>query len=152
MHLVLGQDRDVAAWVAARIPHMAAGEGFGPCAAIGVADESGRALGGVVFSNFQPRYRSIEVSFAAETPRWLTARLIGGILSYPFVQLGCQRITAVTPRRAARARRFLDRFGFRREGVVRKGFGADDAIVSGLLEREWRGSRWSPRERGLAPP
>jgi RimJ/RimL family protein N-acetyltransferase len=143
MHLVLGQDRDVAAWVAARIPHMGPGADFGPCAAIGVADHAGRPLGGVVFSGFQPACRSIEVSFAADTARWLTAPLIGRILSYPFVQLGCQRVTAVTPRRAARARDFLDRFGFKREGAVRKGFGTDDAIVYGLLEREWRSSRWN---------
>jgi RimJ/RimL family protein N-acetyltransferase len=143
MRLVLGQDRDVAAWVAARTPHMGEGALFGPCAAIGVADEAGRPLGAVVFSNFQPGFGSIEVSFAADTPRWLTRPLIGAILSYPFVQLDCQRLTAVTPRKARRARRFLDRFGFKREGVVRKGFGTDDAIISGLLRTEWLGSKWN---------
>jgi RimJ/RimL family protein N-acetyltransferase len=143
MHLVLGQDRDVAAWVAARIPHMGAGADFGPCAAIGVVDAAGRPLGGVVFSSFLPACRSIEVSIAADRARWLTAPLIRGIMSYPFVQLGCQRVTAITPRRAAPTRRFLDRFGFKREGVLRKGFGTDDAIIHGLLEREWRASRWN---------
>jgi len=147
MRLVLGQDRDVAAWVAARIAHMGASADFGPCAAIGIADEAGRALGGVVFSNFQPGFRSIEVSFAAETSRWLTRPLICGILSYPFVQLDCQRVTAVTPRGARKARSFLDRFGFKREGVVRRGFGTDDAIISGLLRTEWLASRWSRSRR-----
>ncbi len=43
---------------------------------------------------------------------------------------------------AKAARRFLDAFGFRREGLVRKGFGDDDAMISGLLKREWEASRW----------
>ena len=143
MRLVLGRDAEVAAWVAARIPQMSGADEFGPCAAIGVESEAGKPLGGVVFSNFLPRYRSIEASFASEHPRWLTRPLIRQIMAYPFGQLRCQRITAVTPRRARAARRFLDAFGFRREGMVRKGFGDDDAVISGLLRREWDRSRWA---------
>ena len=66
----------------------------------------------------------------------------GRIYDYPFDQLGCGRLTAVTPRRARAARRFLDAFGFKREGLVRQGFGDDDAVISGLLKREWEASRW----------
>jgi len=145
MRLVLGRDAEVADWVGRRIPHVGSGEAFGPCAAIGVAAEDGQLQGGVVFSNWQPGCRSIEASFASETPRWLTRRIIGAILAYPFDQLDCQRITAVTPRRAKAARRFLDAFGFKREGLVRKGFGDDDAVVSGMLRREWEASRWRNR-------
>jgi len=145
MRLVLGQDAAVADWVGRRIAHVGSGEAFGPCAAIGVAGEGGGVLGGVVFSNWQPGCRSIEVSFAAETPRWLTRRIIAGILAYPFDQLGCQRITAVTARRARRVRRFLDLFGFKREGLVRQGLGDDDAMIYGMLKREWRTSRWTRR-------
>ena len=142
MRIVLGRDPEVADWVARRIPHVGSGEAFGPCRAIGVQAQDGRPLGGVVFSNWQPACRSIEASFAADTPRWLTRRIIAAILAYPFVQLDCQRITTLTPRRARAARRFIDAFGFKREGLVRKGFGYDDAVVSGLLKREWEGGRW----------
>ena len=142
MRLVLERSADVAAWVAARIPQMAGAADFGACAAIGVEGEDGRPLGGVVFHNYQPRFRNIEVSFAANTPRWLTRNLIRQILSYPFDQLNCARLTAITPKKAASARRFLDVFGFKREGVVRRGFGTDDAVISGLLKREWARSRW----------
>jgi RimJ/RimL family protein N-acetyltransferase len=144
VRLVLGRDAEVAAWVAARIPQMQGPEDFGPCAAIGVESEAGRPLGGVVFSNYLPRYGAIEASFASEHPRWLTRALIRQIMSYPFSQLSCRRITAVTPARATAAQRFLQAFGFRREGLVREGFGADDAVISGLLRREWETSRWAP--------
>ena len=156
MRLVLGQDAAVADWVARRIPQVGSGAAFGPCAAIGVAGGEGGLIGGVVFSNWRPACRSIEVSFASETPRWLTRRLLGAILAYPFAQLGCERLTAVTPRRAKAARRFLDGFGFKREGLVRKGFGDDDAVISGMLRREWEASRWrlprlaAPRALNLA--
>jgi RimJ/RimL family protein N-acetyltransferase len=145
MRLILDQSEDVAAWVAARIPQMAGAADFGPATAIGVASEDGRALGGVVFHGYQPRFRNIEVSFASETPRWLTRNLIRQILAYPFDQLACQRLTAITPKKARAARAFLERFGFKREGVVRRGFGDDDAIVSGLLKGEWERSRWQDR-------
>ena len=69
--------------------------------------------------------------------------------SYPFDQLACHRLTAITPKKARAARRFLDHFGFKREGVVRRAFGEDDAIVSGLLKAEWERSRW--RDRSSAP-
>ncbi len=142
MRVILDQSEAVAAWVAARIPQMEGAADFGPCIAIGVVAADGRALGGVVFSNYQPRFGNIEVSFASESPRWLTKNLIRQI-PYPFDQLACARITAITPKKARAARAFLDHFGFKREGVVRRGFGSDDAIVSGLLKREWSGSRWA---------
>jgi RimJ/RimL family protein N-acetyltransferase len=143
MRLLFGHDRELARWAAARIPHMGADADFGPCAALGVVGEDGRLLGAVVFSSYYPRYRSIEISFAAASPRWLTLRLVRQILAYPFTQLDCIRVTAVTPKRERRARRFIEDFGFKREGLVRKGFGGDDAVVYGLLKAEWLRSRWN---------
>ena len=149
MRLVLDRPLEVAQWVAKRIPTMH-GQPFHALAwAIGVEDEAGKPLGGVVFTNHLPAYRSIEVSFASDTPRWLTRRMISGILAYPFTQLGCQRITAITPKKAKAARAFLDDFGFKREGVVRRGFGDDDAVISGLLWREWARNRFNVNRRAI---
>lgn len=150
MRVVFGgpeETRMIAAWVAARIPQMDGVADFGPCVAFGVEDEQGRPVGGVVFHNHQPRFRNIEGSFASDTPRWLTRDVICKILSYPFDQLDCIRLTALTPRQAASARRFLDTFGFKREGIVRRGFGTDDMVVSGLMRHEWATSRWNPRAK-----
>lgn len=129
--------RYVGSFVAQRIPHVMLSSAFGAYSAVGVVDETDRLVGGVVFTNYQPDCKSIELSAAADDHRWLTRPVIGEILSYPFHQLGCQRLTAVTPRKAASARRFLEKFGFRREGLVRLGFGSDDAIITGLLRKEW---------------
>mgnify|MGYP001809820792 CR=1 FL=1 len=115
---------------------------WGPCEAIGVVDSQDTLIAGVVFSNYQPHFRNIEVSFAAIRRDWLTANLARGILSYPFDQLKVSRITCLTPKRNRAARQFLKKFGFVEEGNVRGGFGNDDMIVSGLLESEWRKHRY----------
>lgn len=141
MKLVSGPfSQPIAAWVAEQIGH---GMDWGPCEAIGVADENDNLIGGVVFNNYQPHNRNIEVSFAATRADWLTPCLVTGILAYPFDQLGCQRITSLTPKRNRRARQFLQKFGFKLEGNVRRGYGDDDCIISGLLASEWRCHRFN---------
>lgn len=154
MRLIWDQPEIVSAWVAARIPEMAGTEGFGPCQAAAVVGSDGQMLGGVVFTHYQPKYGAIDLSFASESRRWLTRWNITQMMRYPFGQLQCQRVTTFTPRRNREARRFLDAFGFKREGSVRRGFGDDNAIISGLLREEWEASRFNldanPRPR-LSP-
>jgi RimJ/RimL family protein N-acetyltransferase len=140
VRLVLGRDVEVSAWTRARIPHC---HDWGPCAAIGVADGNEELIAGVVFNNYHPHYKSIEISTASSRKRWLTKSLITGIFAYPFAQLGCQRVTAATPRNAHTARQFLETFGFQPEGIVRLGFGSQDALLFGLLASEWATHRYN---------
>jgi RimJ/RimL family protein N-acetyltransferase len=149
MRLVIGHDPFFAAWVQARIPQMAGlPGGFGPCTAIGVA-HGDVVVGACVYHGYQPRFGSIEMSFASVDPRWLIGpagerkAIIRGLMGYPFDQLKVGRVSATTPKKNRAARRFIDKFGFKREGVARRGFGDDDAILSGLLESEWRASNWA---------
>lgn len=154
MRLVLDQGAEVAAWVATQIPHMN-GEGFGPSAAIGVVDALGRGVAGVVFHSHRPQYGDCMVSMASVSPKWLTKSLISGILSVPFGQYGANRITAITPPGATSVSRFLTKFGFRREGVIREGLGNQDAWIWGLLASEWRWSKFNlarPVSRGQVNP
>ena len=139
MRLLFGHDAAVGEWVASRIPHVGSSANLGPFVAIGVCSDKLEA--GVVFHNYVQSYGNIEVTCAADSSRWLTSRLATGIMHYPFYQLGCQRVTALTPRKARPARQFLEKFGFRQEGVVRRGFGSDDMFVYGLLRSEWENAR-----------
>ena len=136
MKLVLGQDQAVAAWVARKIgfddPDF-----FGPCSAILVADNDDTALAGVVFSGFRDVYKSIEISCAADSPRWATRGVIHALLAYPFDQLGCERVQVTIPLRNERARRFCKGIGFTQEGIMRRGFGRDHAVVMSLLRHEY---------------
>lgn len=144
MRLLFGQDEIVARWVAQHIPTMQDNLSFGPCTAIGVVDERDNPLAGVVFSNYRPEYRSIEISCAAVSSRWLTKRIASLLLAYPFAQLGVGRLSATTPRTSGTsASQFLRKFGFRQEGVIRRGLGDDDALVWGLLSEEWARSKFN---------
>ena len=147
MRLLYGHSDEVAAWVASHVPHMPVGATFGECYAIGVLDRQGALVGGVVYHNYFPAYGNIELSFAATSRKWLTRAIITELLDYAFITAKCQRVTGVTPKHYKAARAFLDQFGFKREGVVRRGFGNDDAIISGLLRSEWEASRFNLRSR-----
>jgi RimJ/RimL family protein N-acetyltransferase len=65
---------------------------------------------------------------------------VSAILRYPFVQLRCARVTAVTQSQNARARGFLCRLGFRQEGVHPDALPSGDAVSYGLLARD--ATRW----------
>lgn len=150
MKLVLDQSEGVAAWVASRIPFMAANPDFGPCVGVGIVDSLGSPVGGVVFHGYRPEFGSVEISHAYDTPKALTRALISGILAIPFAQYGVNRLTACTPRNATSARRFLEKFGFRLEGVIRKGLGTDDACIYGLLREEWDQHRFNLQRGALS--
>lgn len=150
MRLLYGHSEDVIAWVGWRIPltrkrleRDPTASPFGPAQAIGVINEAGVLVAGVVYHNYDPDCLSVEMSFAADTPKWLTRKLICELLGYPFNALGINRVNACTPVTATDALRFIERFGFRREGVATDGFGPGcNAIISRLLKREWVKTKW----------
>ena len=117
-----------------------------------MVDKHDNLIGGVVFNAYQPQYRNIEVSFASTRANWLTPSLVTGILRYPFYQLGAARITSLTPKRLRPARQFLSKFGFKHEGTIRRGYGDDDCIISGLLESEWRDHRFNKERVSVQAP
>lgn len=147
LQLLVGADALIAAWVGLRIPHA---HDFGPSVALGLVDEHGLIQAGAVFHNYQPQYAAIEISFALDGKGRLTRSGISGLLRYPFAQLGCQRVTACTPRKLRGARRFLKKLGFKEEGQVRLGFGTDDAFIYGLLAKEWAVSPLNRDREGLS--
>lgn len=141
MRLLFGCSELIAAWVRARIPFMDP-EGFGPCQAIGVVDREGKIIGGVVFHGWNSHYRTVEVSCAADSAKWLSRSTIRGILSYPFEQLGCGRVSSVTRPEDKRTRHVLEALGFTYEGTGRKVFGDHDGVSYSLLRDEWRAGRF----------
>lgn len=135
--LLLGADQFIAEYVRQRIPQMReAGASFGPYTAIGVV-RRGVLLGGVVYHNF--RTWDVEVSVAFDRADWCLPKTLRGLFSYPFDQLGCVRMTAITPRSNEHTRAFLEGLGFKLEGVARKAVsGREDAFIFGILREECR--------------
>ena len=131
--LVYGHDAAVSHWVGEKLGI----SDFGLCSAIGVWRD-GDIIAGCVFSQYRPP--NIEISFAASTPKWATRATIREILRYPFLELGCKRVTCITEATYQRACAFLCRLGFHREGVHPDVFLSGDAITYGLLRKD--ADRW----------
>jgi RimJ/RimL family protein N-acetyltransferase len=129
--LIFGADREIASWVGSQVGI----RDFGPSTAIGVA-RANKVVAGAVFHNFN--WPNIEVSFASTTPLWCTHQTITSILKYPFVQLDCRRLTAITKATNQPARAFLCRLGFEIEGFHPEMFADGDVISLGLLRRKCR--------------
>lgn len=148
---VFGQDEALIRWACEKIGYVSA-ERFAGCNALGVVDGQG-ALGAVaIYSGYDGDFHDIEISFAMEPGFYLSRAAISMFLRYPFGQLKCARVTAATPRRATSTRQFLEKLGFKREGVLRRRFGTDDAVVYGILAKEWARSVFNIERRTDVPP
>lgn len=115
---------------------------WGPCKCIGVM-RRGEIVAVAVYNQW--RHPNIEGSFVSTTPRWATPDAVRAMLRYPFVQLGCKRITATTEATNQRMRAFLCRLGFREEGVHPDALPTGDAVTLGLLRKD--ASRWIEEDR-----
>lgn len=135
--LIYGHDAALAKWAGDRLGI----SDWGPCRAIGVV--RGHHIAAVAVYH-QYRHPGIEISFVTTDRHWATRDAIRGILGYPFLQLGCKRITAITEATNQRTRAFLCRLGFREEGIHPDAFESGDAVTYGLLRRD--ASRWLAEE------
>lgn len=135
IRLIIGDDANVAEWVRRRMQRPVAS--FGSCTAIGVADGPS-PIAGVVYHNWIESVPAVEMSIAAEHPKWAKRGIIKALLDYPFQQLGCVRVSAIIPIDNARALRFVRGIGFVQEGVARKGFGDTHAAVCGMTDDDHR--------------
>jgi RimJ/RimL family protein N-acetyltransferase len=140
MRLVIGKDQNVAKWVALKIPALGGADGniFGPCAAIGVVDSSGRPLAGIVFHDYQERFRTIQMSFAAESPRWATRNMVRQLLAYAFVQLKCQKVWCAIEHTNERALRVAQGLKFKKEGIMARQFGKSHAVLFRMFHEDYR--------------
>jgi RimJ/RimL family protein N-acetyltransferase len=131
--LICGRDELVAAWVKRRTPWVTS---FDPCKAIGVYRE-GRALAGVVYYNYRPP--NIDVTIAADDPRWCRKGVLAGLFSFPFMQLECRRITCVIPASNKRSIKLCRGLGFKDEGFHPALFLDGSAGISlGMLREDCR--------------
>lgn len=131
--LIYGADRELKLWAGERVGI----KDFGPSATIGVAHK-GKIVAAAVFSNYQ--WPSIQITFVTSSPNWKSKGAIKAILSFPFKQLKCRRLTAITEATNQPARAFLCRLGFHQEGYHPDSFESGDGISYGLLAKD--AARW----------
>lgn len=126
---LIGFDQEIALWVGKRTEIV----DFGPCRSIGIIDGE-TIIAGVVYSNM--RRENIEATIAADHPRWCRREILRTLFAYPFIQLGCRRMTCIIEVRNERSTKLCTGLGFKIEGHCREVFGPADGIVLGMLARE----------------
>lgn len=133
--ILANEDKRVAEWVSQQMPIFEFGSS--PYTAIGLAANNGELIAGVVYQNYIKT--SIDVHIAAIGRRWATREFLGECCRYPFLTLGCRRMTGLVPARNEEGARFDEKFGFTYEGRIRKILpNGDDLIVYGMLREECR--------------
>jgi RimJ/RimL family protein N-acetyltransferase len=130
---VYGRDKEVIDWVGPRVNE----DNFGPAMAIGL-EEDGNFIAGVVYNMYTEASICMHVA-AVPNSRWLTRDFLFKVFAYPFIQLGCNRVTGLVRVDNIEARRFDEHLGFVQEGVIRKGAtDGTDLILYGMLKEECR--------------
>ncbi len=128
-------------WIVSRVPHMHGGT-FGQCAAAGVV-VNGVMAAGVVFHEWQPEYRTMQLSMAADSPRWASPDVLRGLFRYAFVRAGVNKLWTCTPHTNTRALKFNLGIGMKQEAMLRHHFGPKShAAICSMTAAEWQRSKW----------
>jgi RimJ/RimL family protein N-acetyltransferase len=132
--VVYGQDQRICKWVGDRVDE----DNFGSGAiAIGLEDD-GELIAGVVFNMYTGPSISMHVA-AVPGSYWLNRDFLWRSFAYPFIQLGCRRVTALVRSDNAASHRFVRHLGFTEEGLLRRACtDGMDMVVYGMLLEECR--------------
>lgn len=122
-------------WVAAKLSSNASS--FQLCSAIGVSRGT-KIVAGFLYHRFDGH--DCEITIAVEDKRvWQRRDLVRAFFAYPFLQLGCTRISCSVPTEVLKAAKLAMKLGFRAEGLKRRGYdGVNDAYILGMLREECR--------------
>lgn len=136
LRIVGGRDEQVALWMLEQLPHITnLPSGY---VAIGAA-RGNDLIGGCLYTSYSPCPGGGDIQIWAVGNNWLSRRTIAVFLGYPFVQLKCHRVTALTPKGNKPSRKLLEGLGFIPEGKIRKGYNTrSDMMVYGMLRGDCR--------------
>jgi RimJ/RimL family protein N-acetyltransferase len=129
--VIYGENDRVVSWVAQRIDE----QRFEGAIGIGL-EEDGELIAGVVFNMYTGPSICMHVA-AVPGKRWMTREYLWRCFAYPFVQLGCHRITGLVRVDNLEAQKFDEHLGFKREGLLRRACDdGTDMILYGMLRDE----------------
>jgi len=132
--VIYGQDERVLKWVGDRTDE----DDFGPGSiAIGL-EEDNELIAGVAFNMYTKASICMHVA-AMPGKRWMTRDFLWRSFAYPFIQLGCNRVTGLVREDNFVAQKFDEHLGFKREGLLRRACtDGQNMILYGMLREECR--------------
>ena len=141
MHIIIGKDELLARWAAAKIPAIGDVKLFGQYKAVGVATGTtaeDRLLAVCVYHDFQPKYETCQISFAAADPRWVARQTVRALLSVPFLQYRVNKVWVAIPHTSERTIRLVKALGFRSEATLTSHFGRGvHAVVCRMFSTDY---------------
>jgi RimJ/RimL family protein N-acetyltransferase len=142
-----GQDEAVADFVARLIPSCRS-RGFGRCKAIGVLNDQGYLIAGIIYHQYDPDAGIIEISGAAlPGVNWLTRETLRKMYEYPFLQIGVQMIIQRNWAEDERLLSILARYNYTFIRVPRM-LGRDrDGVLCTLTYEDWLDNKFNRRLR-----
>lgn len=153
-------NRAFLSWTVSKIPHVDNERGFGPARAVGVATGHGpedKLYAVVVFHDYQPECRTVQMSVAAKNPRWATRGLFKRIYDIPFLEFGVNKVWSAIPHTSERVVKFCKITGMKQEATLVDHFGPGvHAVICRMTRREFerrylRGSASSGQEFSESP-
>ena len=110
----------------------------------------------VVYHDWQPRAGTVQLSMAAETPRWVSRGTVGRILGLAFERPWdsgpVRKVWVAVPSESPRVVAFNAALGLKREATLRHHY-ADGvhAVVLSIMRREWL-ARYGPSPPAVQTP
>lgn len=131
MSLVIG--KGVVEWVAQQTQEFG---NFGTDVGIGWARD-GRLIAGVAYANWNGV--NVECHIASDrSRRWLTREYLWTIFSYPFEQLGVNRITVCVGEGNSDSRRFVVHLGFELETTLQAAHPSGNLLIFRMWKKDCR--------------
>jgi hypothetical protein len=142
LQYLYGHDAMVAKFVSQLVPHCH--RGFPDTArGIGVLNEDGILIGGLVYHNYDEDSGLIELSGAAIDPHWLMRGTIERMYRYPFITCGCQMLVQRTPIENERLLRQLAVYDYTFIKVPRMFGRGKDGVLCLLTAEAWADNRFN---------
>lgn len=116
--------------------HIGLPRGFRDHACMAVFDDR-EPVAVCVFHDWQPERGVVEMSAAAETPRWLTRTILLEMFTYVFKQLGCQNVVMRVSEQNKRLARILTAYGFEHVTIPRLRGRDENERVYWLTDDAW---------------
>jgi len=104
---------------------------------IGIFDDDCEFQGVLLYNNWEEK--NVSMHIASVTPKWCTKSVLKVIFTYPFMELGVNRVTAAIREGNTKSRSLVERLGFKQEGELRHYYDTGESdIIYGMTKEECR--------------
>lgn len=106
---------------------------------------NGEIVGGVAYDGFNGANINIHVA-SNGSKRWINREFLWFVFYYPFVQLGCKRVTGVVPSYNKAAIDFDEKVGFELEATLTNAHPLGDLLIYKMTPDKCRWLAWRDKK------